>query len=211
MSVTIYRKPGFIEITKGWDFTYKLSQYHEEYTIIFSLIFLTFYVSLPEFLRGKYDFDNWDRSWGVYWFEKSINFRWGNKSWYWRMPWDWEHVRHEILFPDGTFRKPMGDSWDTSDGRLVGVYPFTYTLKNGTVQNRTATVYTEEREWRMRWFKRLSWPNLIRRQIWVSFDGEVGERTGSWKGGTVGCGYDCLPGETMEETFKRMESEREFS
>ena len=33
---------------------------------------------------------------------------------------------------------------------------------------------------------------------------EVGEETGSWKGGTIGCGYNLKPGETAEECFDRM-------
>jgi len=40
--------------------------------------------------------------------------------------------------------------------------------------------------------------------------GEVGERTGEWKGGTTGCGYQMLPNETPLETLRRMEKERKF-
>ncbi len=40
--------------------------------------------------------------------------------------------------------------------------------------------------------------------------GGVGERTGSWKGGTIGCGNDLLPGETMEQSLRRMERDRTF-
>lgn len=48
------------------------------------------------------------------------------------------------------------------------------------------------------------------RGIDVDFDGEVGERTGSWKGGTVGCSYESRPGETPVQTLRRMERERRF-
>lgn len=209
MTKTIYRKPGKIEITKGWDFNYKVSQYHGEYTLILSLIYFTFYISLPEI--SDYDFNNWDRSWGVYWYGNSINFHWGNKHMSWRMPWDWEHVRHEVLFPSGQFLKPPKDSWDTEDGRLIEVHPYTYVLKNGTIQKRLATVYAEEREWRWRWFTWLPYPRMIRRSINISFNGEVGEGTGSWKGGTVGCGWDILQGESMLDGLRRMEKERKFS
>jgi hypothetical protein len=44
----------------------------------------------------------------------------------------------------------------------------------------------------------------------VKFDDEVGERSGSWKGGTIGCSYEMLPNETPEQTLRRMEKEREF-
>ena len=51
---------------------------------------------------------------------------------------------------------------------------------------------------------------MERVNIDVQFDGEVGERSGSWKGGTVGCGYDKLPHESIEQCLRRMEKEREF-
>lgn len=48
------------------------------------------------------------------------------------------------------------------------------------------------------------------RAIDVQFSDEVGERTGSWKGGTIGCGYNMLPGESPLDTLRRMEAERKF-
>lgn len=57
------------------------------------------------------------------------------------------------------------------------------------------------------------WTSLfskIRTDIDVEFDKEVGERTGSWKGGVLGCGWGLLPGETPYECLKRMERERLF-
>jgi hypothetical protein len=209
MERTIYRKPNVIEITRGWDFNFKINQYHAEYTLILSLFYLTFYISLPEGVFG-YDFEKWDRSWGMYYFGKSFVIYWGEKSWHFRMPWDWEMVRHEVLFPDGTMNKPPGESWETSDGRLLKKFTYKYQLKSGEVQERTASVYVEEREWRWRCCKWLSWPNLKCRTICVDFDKEVGEGTGSWKGGTVGCGYDMKKGESIEQTLRRMEKEREF-
>lgn len=52
--------------------------------------------------------------------------------------------------------------------------------------------------------------NRVIRSIDVEFDGEVGERTGSWKGGTIGCEYELRPNETPYECLKRMEQERKF-
>ena len=52
--------------------------------------------------------------------------------------------------------------------------------------------------------------NQVIRSIDVQFDKEVGERTGSWKGGTVGCGYEMLPNESPYQCLKRMEQERKF-
>lgn len=90
------------------------------------------------------------------------------------------------------------------------VYPYTYTLKNGTVQLRDATVTVEEREWRRRGWKWSRLGRKVRRSIAVEFSDEVGERSGSWKGGTIGCGYDLRPGETPLECLRRMERERKL-
>lgn len=64
-----------------------------------------------------------------------------------------------------------------------------YVLRSGEVQERQATVTVEEREWRWRWLVWLPFPRGGQRSIDVSFDHEVGEKSGSWKGGCMGCGY----------------------
>ena len=114
-------------------------------------------------------------------------------------------------------------------------YPYTYVLSKGKIQNRIATVMVDEREWRC---KSLKWFPLIRmksKSISVEFSyagpferfvliekkgypthkaedetGEVGERTGTYKGGTIGCSYSMLKKETPLETLRRMEKERKF-
>jgi len=74
-----------------------------------------------------------------------------------------------------------------------------------------ATISVEEREWRPRWFKWIGLFNKIRTTIDDDFDAEVGERSGSWKGGTLGCGYELLPKETPLQCLRRMERERIFN
>lgn len=104
------------------------------------------------------------------------------------LPWaDWRHVRHDILSEPET-------------------YPYRYTLAAGTVQAVNATIQVEEREWR--WMG--LWPRRVQRYIDVVFDDEVGERAGTWKGGTIGCGWDLLPGETALQALRRMERDRKF-
>lgn len=103
------------------------------------------------------------------------------------MPWHWKHQEHRV----------------TSEKE---VHPYRYTLRNGTVQERTATIQAEYRRWTRYW-----WPRVMEvRAIDVQFSDEVGERTGSWKGGTIGCGYNMLPGESPLDTLRRMEAERKF-
>lgn len=122
-------------------------------------------------------------------------------------------VRLEFLMADGVWRIDDDRAWDADYvplARWEEAYPYAYVLKNGTVQSRTATVRVERRSWRPRC---LFWTRLFektRTTISVSFDQEVGEESGSWKGGTTGCSYELLPGETPEQCLRRMEKERKF-
>lgn len=54
-------------------------------------------------------------------------------------------------------------------------------------------------------FKKLS------RYIDIEFNDEVGERSGTWKGGVLGCSYDMKKGESALDTLRRMEVEQKFS
>ena len=105
----------------------------------------------------------------------------------WPMPWKWRHREHKIL------GEPES-------------HPYIYKLKSGELQHRTATITKESRLWTRPWLPYRKLSNYID----VKFSDEVGERTGSWKGGCTGCGYDMLPGETPWQTLRRMESERKF-
>jgi hypothetical protein len=89
-------------------------------------------------------------------------------------------------------------------------YPYRYVLKDGTVQERIATVHVHRMEWRARWWP-IIWKRKVSTSIGVNFNEEVGEGSGSWKGGCTGCGYEMLPGETPEQTLRRMEIERKFT
>lgn len=104
-----------------------------------------------------------------------------------QMPWGWRHKKHEILTHPET-------------------HPFRYVLVRGVVQERRATIQVERRTWTRPW---LPWKQ-VSTYIDVSFNDEVGERSGSWKGGTIGCSYDMKPGETPLDTLRRMERERKF-
>jgi hypothetical protein len=137
------------------------------------------------------------------------------------MPWNYEWLRTSRLLKDGSWlnekrgdrKKGIESNWwkeETQEKLWKETHPYTYVLKNGTVQNRMATIKVEQREWRPKWFMWTSLFKKISTDIDIEFDGEVGERTGSWKGGTLGCGYNLLPNETPLECLRRMEKEREF-
>jgi len=103
------------------------------------------------------------------------------------MPWAWTFREHKVLTEPET-------------------HPYTYILKSGEVQTRTATITEETRLWDRWWI-----PNRqFIRSIDVTFNDEVGERSGSWKGGCMGCSYPMQPGETPIDALRRMERERKF-
>lgn len=161
--------------------------------------------------------DRWHRepvepmdSWGFDLIYRSLMLNWGEYCRVIDLPWAWEQVRDEVWTTEGW--KPFIGSWETGrkDGRQLLHFAYEYILRSGVRQIRVATVHTRRREHRWRMLKWSPYPSLKSQSIEVQFDDEIGERVGSWKGGTVGCGYYMLPGETAEQTLRRMESEREF-
>lgn len=148
----------------------------------------------------------------------SIHLNWGEKIKIVHLPWAWDFYRHSFLLENGKWahdirRKGKHMPWHERSALALWVceYPYTYVLRSGEVQQRVATITVDESECRRRW---LIWTPLlarIQRSINVKFDAEVGEGTGSWKGGTYGCGYDLLPGEEPEACLRRMERERTFN
>jgi len=120
---------------------------------------------------------------------KSIGRR-GDPHKAFKMPWRWRHVNdaHKIL------SEPEK-------------HPYFYRLRGDGKQEVTATIHVETRTWVRPW---IPWKMVIK-SIEVSFDDEVGDRAGSWKGGTVGCGYTMKPNETALDCLRRMERERVFT
>jgi hypothetical protein len=149
-----------------------------------------------------------------------LKLSWGHSvSFLTAWPWSWAFYKHwqcvkyrdlprnsEVEYWVEVPRNMYGHSFMTTK-----TFAYGYRLKSGEIQKRIATVGMERREWRMRGLMWLPWPRLVKTTIDVQFNEEVGERTGSWKGGTTGGGYDMLPGETMEQTLYRMERERTFA
>lgn len=125
-------------------------------------------------------------------------------------PWAYNHLKTEYLLKDGWKKEEKGDDfWDSdkwSDKILYEVYDYAYQLNSGDIQNRKATIHQVKRYWK-RWF---GLQIKSRHVIEINFNEEVGERTGSWKGGVIGCNYTLNPNETPFECLKRMEVERKF-
>lgn len=186
--------------TKKWGFSLYLefpSDWHEGQcaTLHMCLVWGSIYFSFPWFKRYEDHYQCSGPMFGFSFFEDLLFIYYGNSTGSPKdktstaiyMPWHWVHRRHTILSEKET-------------------HEYTYKLKSGEIQNRLATINAEEREWRRWWLP----SKLIKKFIDISFNDEVGERTGSWKGGTIGCGYEMKQGETPLQTLRRMEVERKF-
>lgn len=134
-------------------------------------------------------------TYGVTFFDDGMHLHWGKCTGKRNdpmtvigMPWRWRHREHKVL------SEPES-------------HPYRYVLRSGKVQERTATIKAESRLWVRPWFpfRRLT------RYIDIDFSDEVGERSGSWKGGVLGCSYEMQRNETPLDTLRRMERERVFS
>lgn len=181
------------------------------------LLFLSAFIHIPCQWIPKSKREAWRREWqrwGLSQCDDAVHLHWNEKSTVWWIPWVSKvHQRHEVRCADGAW-VPFVGSWEQGkepDEREEFTFPYHYLLRNWTVQERIATVFVERQSWRPRWF---TWTSLFeksRQSIDVHFSDEVGERTGSWKGGCIGCGWEMLPNETPQQTLRRMESERKFA
>lgn len=146
----------------------------------------------------------------------------GNKWWTWNIPFlTKEWVRTSILLNPpsesyehmefwehetwGNKKDFWKDEW--KEKQKSWTYNYTDSFDGEVIPT---TIYVEEREWRRKW---LGWTKLfaqVSRTIDVHFSKECGKGKGSWKGGTLGCGYNLIPNETPLECLMRMEKERKF-
>ena len=215
MSSTVYRIKRSLRGCRP-RFALGLDLFEEEYC----LNFFGFLIALPFLDRWHREPHEIMESWGFYYdyHDASLVLCRGNKTKFIHMPWQYDHVKWEVMQPDGKFvLKDRSYDGDPKDGRWVADYVYRYTLRSGEVQVRIATIYVERGYWHWllaKWLRLPLWlpvVNMMKQSIDVRFDDEVGERTGSWKGGCIGTGYTMLPGETPEQTIRRMERERKFN
>lgn len=174
-----------------------------------------FYFSFPFKIKHKKNQNYEAPSYGVYYFENSLVFKLGHFNKHFYMPWDYTWHRTSYMKKDSTWEhetrpsrlnSPSKNFYDDDVWKNIlwrRVYPYTC---NG--DEVAATVKVSEMEWRPRATKRFPIFQKIRKSIDVSFSSEVGKRKGSYKGGTTGCGYNMLKGESPLACLRRMERER---
>lgn len=166
-------------------------------------------------------------SWGINYHDNTLwiyiggggNFEGGKKWITFSMPWKLDWVRSSLLLKDkkkwahatkGNNLSFYKEGWKNPNLVFIETHDYEYKLKSGEVQKIKATITVEEREWRPMWFKWTKLFSKIRKSINIEFHEEVGEETGSWKGGCTGCGYTLLDNETPLECLRRMENTRKF-
>lgn len=194
----------------GWDFGGGIHVHENDDDMGSRMLFLKFWRFTAVIPMGiiNHPWPPFDGpQWSVYASsEFGLTFHWGlrRKSFDW--PWSLHTLHYQHQMSDGSWVSVFQKDAEPYSEQ----YPYTYTLKSGIVQNRTATISKRRHVLCRRIFKRIGWPRWNKESLEVQFSNEVGERSGSWKGGTIGCGYDILPGETMEQSLRRMERERIF-
>jgi hypothetical protein len=223
---------SWAEVTGGAGFSLALCSFEDHFSLHVHLGWPNVFIALPFLKRWHREPDEGMEKWGLSFFESAIHLNWGNRCRIVHMPWAWEWVRTSHLLADGTWHDEIGrrrrESFPNyplirSDRRPhLGVYavhdsmlwsetyPYRYVLRSGEVQEREATVTVAEMEHRWRWFKWLPLSRRVSRYIDIKFNGEVGERAGSWKGGCLGCSFTIRHDEMPREALARMEQQRKF-
>lgn len=164
------------------------------------------------------------RGWGI---EFATDFnelyvQWKDYSTFVPMPWSLEFHHKDVFMSYGAWlREPKNKYRDVTEldqnlldhiqtNRYQETVPYRYILSDGKKQKVSATVMVDEMQWRRRW---LPWTSLFARtvrSIEVQFSEGIGERADSWKGGTIGCGYEMRQDEDPIDTLRRMERDRKF-
>lgn len=214
---------GYFAPHWGFEFVLKRGGYFDNhYSLLLCFIWGVLHVKLPFRTRLSEGCDMprygiaihggtlWIHTGGKY--DESMGQMMGGRQWItWDLPFvTWKFDEHRILTSVGTWYpiKKNESSWELKP--QIGhceVHDYYYTRRNGEIQHVKATCYIEEREWHRKW---LPMCKMVRREVDVSLDGEIGEGTGSWKGGTVGFGIDIEEHETISDALVRSMNTRKF-
>lgn len=212
------RGSGYLlEIGKNWGIGIALCQFHENVSLQIMPIFGNIFIQLPRRFHREVRIGEIMAAYGFTWrwgrgdWGRDIHFNWGYYTKILHMPWDYTFIRHDIYMANGKWKRVQrGESpWNWTD-KWQETHPYKYTLKGGTVQLRSVNIGIEEREWRQKWLRWCPWFAKISRTIEIEFNQEVGERSGSWKGGCIGCSYELRKDETPLECLRRMETDRKL-
>lgn len=201
-----------IEVSNSFGFAFAIRDLGEHRLLNIHLIWPQFFFRLCP--ASDWNVDGDQKRWGFSMHgDSGVHTYWSGQSKIFGWPWGSKHLRTEGLLRDGTWGEEP--SWKDMDARdrfkeelwraeNVGWF---YRTRDCEKQEGTATLTVRRRIWRG---KLLPFVRRVSTAIEVEFHSEVGNRAGSWKGGTVGCGYELKPGESPVDCFNRMMRERSF-
>ena len=205
----------------------------EDTNFSFQLLGWSFYFRSPIQLENFDDAWKFDlNEYGIQFDFGSPKKRRGHERRSYCVNWPWQQTRQktEILTPEGKvhhvrkdcgywsgklrriFRMKRKFDWSTEyDKERVAAaevsvkFPFVYTLRNGEKQHRTATCHLKRSTYGWQWFPFIRKSYL---SMEYQFDEEVGECSGSWKGGVIASGIKMTLGETMEQAIERLKIQK---
>lgn len=134
------------------------------------------------------------------------------KSWCKHLPWtQWRHIRNTV------YDKNMNIVFEEKNGKrnkALDKYEIVHAMDKAKFQIKdfdgeiiNAEVHVEQRQWKFGegWFKWLSFfrKDVLRTNIEINLDKEMGPEKGSWKGGTIGLGFDMNTDESIRSAFIR--------
>lgn len=221
-------KWGYFAPRAGLEFYISRGGYFDQrYEVSFALGWGKFMIRLPfktKLKEGcdapKYGFAVHNNTFWIYIggeYDESMGQCTGNDQWItWDLPFfSWEFDGHWIrekrqsgvFIQSGDWIKigKMDAYSFRKDMAYTETHEFVYTLKNGMVQWRTATCTIEKRKWYRKWFP---WLKKTSHVIDIEFNDEVGNRSGTWKGGIMGMTHELHDGETIKSSLKRLEQDK---
>lgn len=169
-----------------------------------------------------------ERAYAAYLYENHLNVLYGvqtddsetEQRWSAFLPWnDWRHVRLSLYDRDGKkFWEQIRDDDKEGSSFKDGSYEKqkdaeskcpkrVFAFKDFDGEEIEVITMVIEREWlrgrgSFRWVSFFRKP-MISRRLDLAFKKEVGQRKGSWKGGTLGHSAEISEGETHESAFRK--------
>lgn len=128
-----------------------------------------------------------------------VCIRHGKKTRIIYLPWHKKLYKRE-------FHAQNGGTTDKEHEAIKERHLYKYTLESGFVQDRMASVVEKKITWTSWWGLKKE----VERRIEVKFNLEVGEDTGSWKGGVLGTSFQMKEDETALQALRRMEKTLKF-
>jgi hypothetical protein len=141
-----------------------------------------------------------------------LHVYWGHRyKIFWR-PWNLRHEHTDVLASDGEWATRYGHGMLAQEIPALWQqeWPFHYMTNEGEAQHVTATCTRRRTVYRRTLFGLPLWLLPVQHSLHVSFSEEVGNRRGSWKGGTVGCSIEMKPGEEPRWALRRMQATQRF-